>query len=148
MLISNTTGPRWNSVIGATLSVLITAFSGATAAEQDATFPVAFAAMLRGSPISGTVLCKATVQCRILYRADPRLSLSVTREARNSYTLDIDCFDCSFSGGRTRVYASEEREFEIQYGRADGIVKNLVMQRRTQFGSVYIAFPTDDRWPR
>ena len=74
--------------------------------------------------------------------------LSARREARNDYELDIRCGDCSFPGGRTRVYATDDREFDVQYGNAGGVVTNLVVQQRERLGTLLLAYPNDDRWPR
>ncbi|MDR6670156.1 hypothetical protein [Rhizobium sp. 1399] len=147
--MSNTIKMQWRNMLpAATISTILGLPPGAIANERDETFSVTFAMMVRGKPVSGTVLCKQKVKCRLFDQGDPLLSLSVTREARNSYELDIRCGDCSFPGGRSRVYVTDDREFDIEYGNAGGVVTNLVVQHRERIGTLLLGFPSDDRWPR
>ena len=148
MVKSKLSANRWREILAVTLSLLCATPSIATAEERNREFSAGFTVVFKGVQFSGTKICRERVKCSLLYRKDPLLSLSVTKEVRNSYELDIDCYDCSFSSGKPFLYIAQEREFAIYYGRDYGITRSLVFNRREQLGTVSLTFPDDDKHSR
>ncbi len=111
----------------------------ADAHSENRTYSLRYALILEGKdPIAGDAKCIANIPCEFLTDSDSDIALKFRR---SSGELEVDCSECSLSGGRNKIYCDRCRESYLYKGREFGGIETLlVIRKRPVLGTLLLAY--------
>lgn len=101
-------------------------------------YSLRYALMMKDEdPVAGEGRCFAETACEFLSTSTGNLKFAFKRSTSE---LEVECHDCSLSGGSSKTWCGDCRENGIFEGRDNEPVPLLVIRRRPLLGTLLLRF--------